>query len=316
MNLLAHLEAYVAVAEQQSFSGAADLLDIAQPVLSRRIKVLEQHLGGELFDRSRRQITSTRLGVLLLPHARDVLGRADHLRQVAKAALASAAHALGVPPDCDPVSLSRVIRAGAERGMPIDVHELPAEQRANGLADGSLAFALLRVPPEAAAHVVPLGLASAGPAGRPPVHLEDLRPRRGARAGRPPAILGTPEDASGFAAERLRRAVARAGLPEERIRTVASTATAVAETLAGHALLLCAEPFARRHELAWSPLADATLHRGYELADPPRRARTDPLPGWLEPLLANAIGAGRDRPGARSPADEGPDPRARLAARG
>ncbi|MEJ3750142.1 LysR family transcriptional regulator [Actinomycetes bacterium KLBMP 9797] len=322
MDLLAHLEAYVAVAEESSFSRAADLLYVAQPVLSRRIKTLEQYLGGELFDRSRRQITSTEFGVRLLPHAKDVLSRVDHLRQAARAARVSAAQVLGVPPDADPAALARVIRAGGERGVSISVRELPAEERASELAAGSLACALLRVPPETASHRVPLGLAASSmpAAPGPRVHLESLRPRRGV-GGESPAILVTVEDEIGFAAERFDKAAARAGLSGTRVRRAASTAAAVAETLAGHAVLLCTEPFARRHDLAWSPLADATLHRGYDFAVATRWAgsRDAPVVDWLEPLLAEAIGAAGDASPGATAADrgaDGPDPRARLAAHG
>ncbi|MEU5943560.1 LysR family transcriptional regulator [Micromonospora sp. NPDC047548] len=331
VDLLAHLEAYVAVAEEASFSKAAGLLYVAQPVLSRRIKTLEQHLGGELFDRTRRQITSTDLGVQLLPHAKEVLRRVDHLRQVAKAALASVAQTLGVPPDADPACLARVIRAGTERGLSIRVQELPADERASGVADGSLAFALLRVPPGAAPHHVPLGLASLDPmtgsaplpsrARNRPVHLESLRPRRGAGSGSSPVILVTAEDQVGFAADRLDKAIARAGVPPTRVRRVAATATAVAETLAGHAVLLCSEPFARRYDLSWSPLADPTLHRGYELATSSRRAgnREGPALDWMEPLVADAIGAVPGSAGESPAADHGSnqlDARTWLAAHG
>lgn len=296
VDLLAHLEAYVAVAEEASFSRAADRLYVAQPVLSRRIKTLEQRLGGELFDRSRRQITSTDFGVLLLPYAKDVLSRVDRMREVATAARTSTPQTLGVPPDSDPTSLARAIRAGTQRGVTIRVQELPAEQRASLLRDGSLAFALLRVPPETATHQVPLGLASAvamsGSSEGRPVHLESLRPRRGAGNVSSPAILITAEDQVGFAAERFDKAIARAGLPPARVRRVAATATAVAETLAGHAVLLCTKPFARRHDLAWTPLADAALHRGYEFAVASRVSnREDSVLDWLEPLAAGAIGA-------------------------
>ncbi|MYU63311.1 LysR family transcriptional regulator, partial [Streptomyces sp. SID69] len=100
MDLLAHLEAYVATADEVSFSRAADRLGIAQPLLSRRIKTLEGHFGGLLFDRSRRQVTTTELGVLLLPHARDVLDRAQRLRQAAHSARHARVRAVGVPADC------------------------------------------------------------------------------------------------------------------------------------------------------------------------------------------------------------------------
>ncbi|MFD0395713.1 LysR family transcriptional regulator [Streptomyces nogalater] len=107
MDLLAHLEAYVATAEEAGFSRAADRLGIAQPLLSRRVKTLEEYFGGPLFDRSRRQIATTELGVLLLPYARDVLDRAQRLRQVARSARRSRVRAVGVPADCAPAALAR-----------------------------------------------------------------------------------------------------------------------------------------------------------------------------------------------------------------
>ncbi|GAA1671614.1 LysR family transcriptional regulator [Fodinicola feengrottensis] len=305
VDLFAHLEAYVAVAEERSFSRAADLLHIAQPVLSRRIKVLEKHFGGTLFDRTHRQITSTELGVLLLPHAKDVLSRADRLTQVAREALAPTAYTLGVPTDCDPAALARVLRAAAERGITVGVRELPAAER----DAGSLAFALLRVPPERARLRVPMGLSGAVPASRR-VHLESLRPRRGDSAVAPP-ILVTAEDTASFAIDRIRTAAARAGLPAARVRTVGATGSAVAQALAGHALLLCPEPYARRHGLPWSPLADPSLDRGYDLAG----RDTD----WLEPLLAEAVGAVRTavpRPAAVHKPVDTDDRRTRLAASG
>ncbi|MEU9443540.1 LysR family transcriptional regulator, partial [Streptomyces sp. NPDC048304] len=252
MDLLAHLEAYVATADEVGLSRAADRLGIAQPLLSRRIKTLEEHFGGALFDRSRRQITITELGSLLLPYARDVLDRAQRLEQVAGAAGRARVSAVGVPEHCAPAALARAIRAGAERGITLGVRELPPLERASGLADGSLAYALVRIPPERGAFRVPLGLACAPepedeesvPAyggARRVVHLEDLRPRRG-RATEPAAplpVLTLPEDQLPFQQDRLERAAARAGLPPGRFRPAGPAATALAETLAGRALLVC-----------------------------------------------------------------------------
>lgn len=335
MDLLAHLEAYVATAEEAGFSRAADRLGIAQPLLSRRIKTLEEHVGGSLFDRSRRQITVTELGVLLLPYARDVLDRAQRLRQAARSAQRSRVRAVGVPADCAPAALARVIRAGTEHGVTLGMRELPPLERVSGLADGSLGWALVRAAPEQAAFRVPLGLASApvpdgagSGAGRRTVHLEELRPRRGRTAGRgtaPPLLLLT-EDQVPYYTDRLGRAAARAGLSEERIRPAGPAATALAETLAGHALLLCAEPFARQHGAHWAPLADRALHRGYDVSAGRDRDGAGEVPHWLAALLASAVGAvphrrGGPAPGEGSGAGYGPGPGAgdvpaRLAARG
>ncbi|MGV9247814.1 LysR family transcriptional regulator [Streptomyces sp. NPDC003710] len=336
MDLLAHLEAYVAAVDEASFTRAADRLGIAQPLLSRRIKTLEAHFGGLLFDRSRRQVTTTELGVLLLPYAQDVLDRAQRLRHVARSARESTVCAVGVPADCGPAALARVIRAGAERGTTIGVRELPPDERVSGLADGSLEYALVRVPPEHAALRVPLGLASAPPAHAPdgasrdpagtrrrrprPVHLEDLRPRRGRGTTReqraPVPILTLAEDQVPSAQDRLGRAAARAGLPEGLVRPAGPMATALAETLAGRVTLLCAEPFARRHGAGWAPLGDGSLHRGYDVNAARRQQGGADVPGWLVTLLAAAAGAATTRPATVPPGAICGEAPSRLAARG
>ncbi len=287
MDLLVHLETFVAVAEAMSFSQAADELGIAQPLLSRRIRSLEEYLGGELFDRGKRQIRITELGTLLLPYAKDLLGRSNHLLTVVRGALTSAPISLAVPPDCDPRSLAGAIRVAAERGLVLQIRELAADQRAEALTNGSVTLALVRVPADTAAIRVRLGLASATALAPPSgsVHLDALRTRRGAPTKELP-ILVTAEDDVPAA---LRRAAARAGLAENRIRSASSTAAALADTLAGNCVLLCSEQFARRHQVAWGPLADESIARGYDLAG---KERAD----WLLPLVAAAVGA-RSAPG-------------------
>ncbi|MFF8401667.1 LysR family transcriptional regulator [Streptomyces sp. NPDC014846] len=326
MDLLAHLEAYVATADEASFSRAADRLGIAQPLLSRRIKTLEGHFGGPLFDRSRRQVTTTELGVTLLPYARDVLDRAQRLRRAAHSARRSRVRAVGVPADCAPAALAQALRAATEHGVTLGMRELPPHERESGLADGSLAYALLRVPVERAALRVPLGLASAAegqdprPGSGRAVHLEELRPRRGRAAAERPGdlpLLLTAEDQVPAFEDGLARAAARAGLSGGRVRPAGPAATALVETLAGRALLLCAEPFARRHGARWAPLDDRSLHRGYDVCAPPGRHGRGEVPGWLAVRLAAAVGASAAGSGARrSAAAGGDDVPARLAARG
>lgn len=68
-----HLHAFLAVADTQSFSKAADQLYLTQPAVSKRIAMLEQRLNTRLFDRIGRRITLTEAGELLLPQARHIL---------------------------------------------------------------------------------------------------------------------------------------------------------------------------------------------------------------------------------------------------
>ena len=67
---LRHLRAFVAVAEESSFTRAARRLHITQPPLSRHVRQLEDELGVTLFVRHRDGIELTSQGRILLDKAR------------------------------------------------------------------------------------------------------------------------------------------------------------------------------------------------------------------------------------------------------
>ena len=52
---LANLNAFIAIAETGSFSGAAERLFLTQPAISKRIASIEQQLKLRLFDRLGRE---------------------------------------------------------------------------------------------------------------------------------------------------------------------------------------------------------------------------------------------------------------------
>jgi DNA-binding transcriptional LysR family regulator len=74
---LKQLRQFVAVAEAGSLRGAARLLGISQPTLTKSLRHLEEQLDVSLFLRSIRGITLTRSGEALLPHARAVQAESD-----------------------------------------------------------------------------------------------------------------------------------------------------------------------------------------------------------------------------------------------
>jgi DNA-binding transcriptional LysR family regulator len=70
---LDNLRAFISVAEQRSFSRAAERLHITQPAVSKRISALEAELDTLLFDRIGHKIILTEAGKALIPRARRIL---------------------------------------------------------------------------------------------------------------------------------------------------------------------------------------------------------------------------------------------------
>lgn len=59
------LRYFLMVATEQSFTKAAEQLNITQPTLSRQLAALEDELGAKLFNRGGHSITLTNEGLLL-----------------------------------------------------------------------------------------------------------------------------------------------------------------------------------------------------------------------------------------------------------
>ncbi|MDY0323482.1 MAG: LysR family transcriptional regulator [Candidatus Carbobacillus sp.] len=68
-----HLKTFVTVAKTQSFSRAAELLNLSQPAVSHHIRALESHFSQALFERQPRQVILTPFGKKLMPHAEALL---------------------------------------------------------------------------------------------------------------------------------------------------------------------------------------------------------------------------------------------------
>lgn len=67
------LQYFLAVAREQSISGAAESLHLSQPTLSRQLKDMENELGKQLMIRGNRQITLTDEGMILRKRAEEIM---------------------------------------------------------------------------------------------------------------------------------------------------------------------------------------------------------------------------------------------------
>ena len=74
---LRHLRYFVAIAEERSFTRAAERLWTAQPGLSQQMRALERELGVELLERHPRGVSLTAAGELFLERARIALAATD-----------------------------------------------------------------------------------------------------------------------------------------------------------------------------------------------------------------------------------------------
>src|SRR6478609_8827024 len=84
---LRQLHYLIAIADEGSFTRAAERLLVAQPSLSQQIKRLEQEVGGPLLERLPTGVRLTAAGKAFLPEARAAVAHAERARRDARSAL-------------------------------------------------------------------------------------------------------------------------------------------------------------------------------------------------------------------------------------
>jgi len=79
------LEYLVAVADEGSFSRAAERCFVSQPTLSGQVRLLESRIGQECFERTPRGVFVTPIGAELIEHARKTIAAVDQFLGAANA---------------------------------------------------------------------------------------------------------------------------------------------------------------------------------------------------------------------------------------
>jgi DNA-binding transcriptional LysR family regulator len=143
---LRKLRYFVAVAEQLHFGRAAEALHIAQPVLSRQIRALEDELKAQLFVRDKRATELTPAGRQLLADAGPLLASADALRRrVARAARGPGSFTIGFMPG---LIVTEAVRALSSRHPQLTVNVLRTnwDDQTAVLHDGRADVSYIRLP--------------------------------------------------------------------------------------------------------------------------------------------------------------------------
>ncbi|MER7196610.1 LysR family transcriptional regulator [Streptomyces sp. CB01635] len=154
---LRKLRYFAAVADQLHFGRAADELHIAQPVLSRQIRALEQDLGASLFTRDRHGVALTDAGRQLLADAGPLLASAHAVRRrVSVAARGSRRLMVGFRAGIPVIPAARAFEA-RHPDVVVDVQRIEGDDQAAMLLDGRIDVGYVRLPiDEAGLRVTPL----------------------------------------------------------------------------------------------------------------------------------------------------------------
>ncbi len=158
---LKQLEYFVRVAELGSFTRAALALDVAQPALSRQVRLLEVELRQNLLTRNGRGALPTEAGNLLLAHGRGILHQVQRAREElvqVRGGLAGRV-AVGLPPSVAKaltVPLTRAFRKQLPQAS-LSIGEGLSVALARDLKNGGLDIALLHnAVPSAELELMPL----------------------------------------------------------------------------------------------------------------------------------------------------------------
>jgi DNA-binding transcriptional LysR family regulator len=144
---LRQLRYLLALAEEGSFTRAAQTANVAQPALSRQIQKLENELGLPLVDRTTHRLAITPAGQEVVAAGRRVLGELDALRHSLQQtrALLRGTVTIGVTQTPGPMDVPRLLAAFSRRhsGVELIVREGLSVQLASQLREDRIELALI-----------------------------------------------------------------------------------------------------------------------------------------------------------------------------
>lgn len=141
------LRYFLAVAQELSFTRAAEHLYVSQPVLSKQIRALERQLRVELFERGPGGVKLTRAGIELVPHAERILESWDDAkRSLSKASSCTLVIGMHTSPGRGLLPTVRAAMVASCPDVELELRQVPWSDRTAGLADQSTDAAFVWLP--------------------------------------------------------------------------------------------------------------------------------------------------------------------------
>ena len=280
---LKQLRAFVTVAETGSVTRASALLNLVQPAVSRQLRLLEEDLGTELFDRSRHGMQLTAQGKTMLEYARRILGevaRAKAEIQPTEGPVAGIV-SIGLLASTSDLLATRLAAEVARRYPHIRLRLTIgyAGHLQDWLEAGDVDAALLYGQKESPAlHVKPLLEESLWAVAAPAARLSRKRPLPLERVAREPFVL--PAAPQGLRAV-IEHAAAEAGVALQVFAETNALSVQKELVAQGHGWTIlpsvCVTQEVERGLLSAAPLASPGLQRAIVLAAPSSRQATAPV---------------------------------------
>jgi DNA-binding transcriptional LysR family regulator len=149
---LRELECFTAVAEELSFTRAARRLHLAQPPLSRHIRVLEEKMGVRLFERDQHGVALTTAGGLFYEETRGILPQLSRAGEAVRRAARGETTRLrlgfvSAVLSAELVETFRKFRA-AHPQVQVMLHDSPPAEQLQAIAEGRLDGGFVGLMPE------------------------------------------------------------------------------------------------------------------------------------------------------------------------
>jgi len=153
---------FLAVADELNFTKAAEKCNVAQPSLTRAIKLLEAELGGALFHRERANTHLSELGRMVIPHLQQLCDESQAAKRLAQdfSKLKNVALKFGVMCTISPTHLTELMGSVQTRypTVELELTDSSAVQLQQKLLEGEIEMAIYALPGDTdeRLHVLPL----------------------------------------------------------------------------------------------------------------------------------------------------------------
>ena len=142
----------LAVAENQNFTKAAAKCFVTQPTLSMQIQKLEDQLGVQIFDRSKKPIELTNIGRKIVTQARNIVNESYRIQDIVdqQKGFIGGEFKLGIIPTVMPTLLPMFLKSFIKKHpkVKLKIEELTTEEIITRIKDGHLDAAIAATPLE------------------------------------------------------------------------------------------------------------------------------------------------------------------------